>query len=88
RLKPGLRGAFQVENAVSAAAAARQLAARGWHIPPEAMARGIAGTNWGGRMERVEFIPSAPPEGRRPLVFLDGAHNPAGARQVLRFWEE
>ena len=88
RLKPGLRGAFQVENAVTAAAAARQLAARGWHIPPEAMARGIAGTKWGGRMERVEFLPSAPPERRWPLVFLDGAHNPAGARQVLRFWEE
>lgn len=78
-LAPRLRGAFQMGNALLAVAAARQLAARGWAISAPAMAEGIATTRWRGRMELVR---------REPLVFLDGAHNPAGARQVLRFWEE
>ncbi|MGH9778367.1 MAG: bifunctional folylpolyglutamate synthase/dihydrofolate synthase, partial [Candidatus Acidiferrales bacterium] len=78
-LKPSLRGFFQVRNALTAVAAARQLAARGWRISSEAIANGIAGAQWPGRLELVR---------REPLVFLDGAHNPAGARQVLRFWEE
>lgn len=79
RLAPGLRGAFQVENAITAAAAARELARRGWKIPAEAIAAGIAAAQWPGRMELVQ---------QNPLVFLDGAHNPAGARQVARFWAE
>lgn len=79
RLAPGLRGAFQVENGITAAAAARELARRGWAVPPEAIAAGIAAAEWPGRMELLR---------RRPLVFLDGAHNPAGARQVARFWAE
>jgi len=79
RLAPSLRGAFQVENAVTAAAAAQELARRGWNITPRAIAEGIAAAQWPGRMELVR---------REPLVFLDGAHNPAGARQVARFWEE
>ena len=79
RLAPDLRGAFQVENAVTAAAAARELAGRGWKIPAEAIAAGIAAAEWPGRMELVQ---------QNPLVFLDGAHNPAGARQVARFWAE
>jgi dihydrofolate synthase/folylpolyglutamate synthase len=78
-LAPLLRGAFQVRNALTAAAAARELSRRGWTISEEAIATGIAETRWPGRLELAR---------REPLVFLDGAHNPAGARQVLRFWEE
>ncbi len=77
RLAPSLRGAFQIENGVTAAAAARELARRGWKIPTEAIAQGIAAAEWPGRMELVR---------RNPMIFLDGAHNPAGARQVARFW--
>jgi len=76
---PSLRGAFQVENARVAVAVARQLAAAGWRIPEQAIADGIAGAEWPGRLELA---------GRKPLLFLDGAHNPAGVRQVLRFWVE
>jgi dihydrofolate synthase/folylpolyglutamate synthase len=79
RLAPSLRGSFQVENALVAVAAARQLAGSGWRISEEAIAGGIATAEWRGRMELVD---------RAPLLFLDGAHNPAGARQVLRFWGE
>ena len=87
-LAPSLRGAFQVRNALVAVAVARQLAARGWKIPERAITQGIATTQWPGRMELVRFIPSPQREGRQPLLFLDGAHNPAGARQVVAFWEE
>ena len=79
RLAPSLRGAFQVETSVTATAAARELARRGWKIPAEAIAQGIAAAEWPGRMELMR---------RNPMVFLDGAHNPAGARQVARFWAE
>ncbi|MGH9788412.1 MAG: bifunctional folylpolyglutamate synthase/dihydrofolate synthase, partial [Candidatus Acidiferrales bacterium] len=79
RLAPALRGSFQVRNALTAVATVRALARRGWAVSAKAMAAGIARANWPGRLELVQ---------REPLVFLDGAHNPAGARQVVRFWEE
>lgn len=44
----------------------------------EAIARGIAGVHWPGRLERIS---------ERPAVYLDGTHNPAGARELLKFWE-
>ncbi|HSC78450.1 MAG TPA: folylpolyglutamate synthase/dihydrofolate synthase family protein [Candidatus Acidoferrales bacterium] len=78
-LAPSLRGRFQVRNARVATAVARQLSARGWTISNESIAAGLARTQWPGRFELAR---------REPLVFLDGAHNPAGARQVARFWEE
>jgi dihydrofolate synthase/folylpolyglutamate synthase len=79
RLAPALRGSFQVQNALVAVAAARVLAARGWRIPVEALAAGIASAHWPGRLDLVR---------REPLVLLDGAHNPAGAREVRKFWDE
>lgn len=78
-LAPSLRGAFQVRNALAAVGVARQVAVRGWKISERAIAEGIAAAQWPGRLELVR---------RRPLLFLDGAHNPAGARQVACFWEE
>lgn len=79
RLAPGLRGRFQVRNAVTALAVARLLAAQGYPLPAEGIAEGIARVEWPGRLERVA---------RKPDIFLDGAHNPAGAWELLRFWEE
>jgi len=79
KLAPSLRGEFQIRNALVAAVVARQLSTRGWTISNESTAAGIARTHWPGRCELIR---------REPLVFLDGAHNPAGARQVVRFWEE
>jgi dihydrofolate synthase/folylpolyglutamate synthase len=74
-----LAGRFQVRNALAAIAAARLLAERGFPIDDAAIARGIAATRWPGRLERVS---------ERPTVFLDGTHNPAGARELLAFWQE
>jgi dihydrofolate synthase/folylpolyglutamate synthase len=74
-----LPGRFQVRNAVAAIAAARLLAERGFPLDDAAIARGIAATSWPGRLERVH---------QRPAVYLDGTHNPAGARELLAFWQE
>ncbi|MFQ5695405.1 MAG: glutamate ligase domain-containing protein, partial [Terriglobia bacterium] len=76
---PAVRGAFQVENARVAVAAARTLDGHGWSIPDQAIAQGVARVQWPGRLELIR---------RSPPVFLDGAHNPAAASALARFWEE
>jgi dihydrofolate synthase / folylpolyglutamate synthase len=78
-IAPALPGRFQVQNALAAATAARLLAEGGYSIGDEAIERGIATARWPGRLERIS---------QRPDVYLDGAHNPAGARELLSFWEE
>jgi dihydrofolate synthase/folylpolyglutamate synthase len=78
-MAPRLPGRFQLQNALSAVAAARLLQARGLGIPDEALAGGIAAAQWAGRLEQVQS---------RPDVFLDGAHNPGAARELAAFWEE
>jgi len=73
-----LPGRFQVRNALTALAAARMLAERGAPIDDDAISRGIAATVWPGRLERIAT---------QPDIYLDGAHNPSGAREVAVFWE-
>jgi dihydrofolate synthase/folylpolyglutamate synthase len=79
RLEPSLSGRFQKRNAITAAMAARELRQRGFLISDEAVARGIAQTRWPGRLELIAHNPD---------VYLDGTHNPAGARELLAFWDE
>jgi dihydrofolate synthase/folylpolyglutamate synthase len=74
-----LPGRFQVRNALTALAAARMLAERGAPIDDAAITRGFAEAVWPGRLERI---------GRRPDVYVDGTHNPAGAREISVFWEQ
>jgi dihydrofolate synthase/folylpolyglutamate synthase len=73
-----LPGRFQQRNALTALAAARLLAERGFKIDHAAIARGIAQVRWPGRLERL---------GDYPAIYLDGAHNPAGARELVAFWD-
>jgi dihydrofolate synthase/folylpolyglutamate synthase len=73
-----LPGRFQVRNALTALAAARMLAERGAPIDDDAISRGIAATVWPGRLERIAT---------QPEIYLDGAHNPSGAREIAVFWE-
>ena len=61
-----LLGVFQPSNAVLAAAAARELGAG-----EEAIRRGLATVEWPGRFQILR---------RDPIVIVDGAHNPGGAR--------
>jgi dihydrofolate synthase / folylpolyglutamate synthase len=75
-ISPSLPGHFQVQNALNAVAAARVLAARGLHVADDAIASGIANTVWPGRLEKLHAHPD---------VYLDGAHNPAAARELASF---
>lgn len=78
-IAPPLAGRFQIRNALAAATAARLLATRGFSITQETIERGIQTARWPGRLERLS---------ERPTVYLDGTHNPAGAKELLKFWEE
>jgi len=78
-LEPSLAGRFQIRNALAAATAAQLLAERGFPVRDEAIEQGIHSARWPGRLERLQ---------EHPTVFLDGAHNPSGATQLLAFWKE
>ena len=78
-LEPALPGRFQLRNALTAAAAARLLAERGVNISDDAIARGIVAARWPGRLERIS---------EHPAVYVDGTHNTAGARELVKFWDE
>jgi dihydrofolate synthase/folylpolyglutamate synthase len=78
-LAPALPGRFQLRNALAAAATAQVLAARGFQVPDEAMERGIRNVRWPGRLEKLSDD---------PIVYVDGTHNPAGARELLKFWDD
>lgn len=74
-----LAGAYQLENAGLAVAAARVLGERGWALGPEHVRAGLADVRWPGRLETL-----ADPAGGAWL--LDGAHNPAGAAALIADW--
>ncbi len=63
----GLRGAHQIQNALTALQIVRALRMQGVIIPDKAVRDGLAGTEWNGRFEVVR---------RSPLCITDGAHNP------------
>ncbi len=60
-----LHGKFQFDNLAVAVAAVEELTGRS--LDPEAVRAGVAAITSPGRMEVI---------GRRPLILLDGAHNP------------
>ena len=68
-----LLGLYQPSNAAMAIEIAGALRERGWEIPDEAIARGIAETRWPARFEVLDQ-----PAGM-PTVVIDGGHNPQGA---------
>ena len=68
-----LLGSYQPSNAAMAIEIAGALRERGWEIPDEAIARGIAETRWPARFEVLDQ-----PAGM-PTVVIDGGHNSQGA---------
>jgi dihydrofolate synthase / folylpolyglutamate synthase len=78
-IAPSLAGKFQVQNALTAGTAALLLRESGFAISDDAIAAGISSARWPGRLERISG---------RPAIYLDGAHNPAAARELKAFWEE
>jgi dihydrofolate synthase/folylpolyglutamate synthase len=73
-----LAGRYQLRNALAAVAAARVLRRTGFPITRESIERGLASVEWPGRFEKM---------GERPTIYLDGTHNPAGARELIDFWD-
>ena len=67
----GLAGLHQLDNLATAFETVRQLQAQGFPIEDERLWAGIAATRWPGRLWKVPGL-----EG----VWMDGAHNPDGAR--------
>lgn len=68
-----LVGSFQADNAAMAVAASRLLSKRFPRVCEETIKRGIADTQWQGRMEIVR---------RSPLVIVDGGHNPHAMKRL------
>jgi dihydrofolate synthase/folylpolyglutamate synthase len=69
-----LPGAFQRRNAGLAVRAARELG-----ISEDAIERGVAGTKWRGRLERMEI--------GGKTIWIDGGHNAHAARAIAPFIE-
>lgn len=74
-LRTSLLGAHQLRNAALALAAIEVLGAKSLDIADEHISRGLKETRWEGRMEILR---------ERPLVIVDGAHNPAGITALLK----
>lgn len=73
-LKSSLLGLYQVKNAVTAIAAAEELIKKGYAISEQNIRDGLASAHWPGRLELLR---------RKPVVIVDGAHNPQGAAALL-----
>jgi dihydrofolate synthase/folylpolyglutamate synthase len=74
-----LLGRHQIINAGTVLAAAELLAHSGVEASEASIREGLRLVRWEGRLEVVK---------REPLVLLDGAHNPAGARVLGSFLSE
>ncbi len=68
-----LLGQHQITNAATAIAALEVLTERGFSISRENIVDGLAQLDWPGRLQVIS---------RRPLVVVDGAHNPGAVRQM------
>lgn len=79
RVGLGLRGRHQADNAAAAIEAAELLSESGFPIHREALMQGLRDVSWPGRLELIDD---------RPMVLLDGAHNPAGARALRAYLDE
>ncbi|RPI77287.1 MAG: bifunctional folylpolyglutamate synthase/dihydrofolate synthase [Desulfobacteraceae bacterium] len=73
-LELGLRGRYQFRNAAVALGAMELLEKSGFKLTEAQIRQGLAQTFWPGRMQVVA---------QNPLTILDGAHNPAGMRQLV-----
>lgn len=77
-LRTKLLGGYQAENAATAIAAMEELESRGIVVEGEEIRKGIALVRWPGRLDVIS---------RRPLVILDGSHNPEGVATTVSVLE-
>ncbi len=73
RLSIPLLGHYQLENAAVAIAALEVLVGNGLDISRDSITRGLSQVSWPGRFQIL---------GRNPIIVVDGAHNPASAREL------
>ena len=76
-IRTPLRGEHQASNVAVAVTAAELLRAEFPALTDAAIVSGVASTRWPGRLERFRVGPKT--------VWLDGCHNPEGARALARF---
>jgi len=74
-----LLGQHQLENAATAVATLEVLAEKGFHISGDSIIKGLAQVSWPGRLQVLSH---------RPLVLVDGAHNPDSARKLKQSLEQ
>jgi dihydrofolate synthase/folylpolyglutamate synthase len=74
-----LRGKHQIDNAALAAGAVVLLAEHGFAVKEEALRQGLREARWEGRLEILQ---------ERPMVLVDGAHNPAGISSLCAALKE
>ncbi len=76
---PGLRtrllGGYQAENAAGAIAVIEDLEESGTRVTDDEIRKGILSAQWPGRLDVVS---------RKPLVILDGSHNPDGVSATIK----
>lgn len=75
-----LIGTHQVHNFALIMEAVQVLRQEGWHLPDRAVRNALDAVRWPGRFEVVC---------KRPVIVLDGAHNPQAARalaETVRTW--
>jgi dihydrofolate synthase / folylpolyglutamate synthase len=77
---PSLKGRHQFDNAGTAIAALRS--ADRLEIPAEALEAGLAKAAWPARLQQLTGGRLAALAPRGSEIWLDGAHNPAGARAI------
>ena len=76
--KPTLNGLHQIENAATAISAILEIKKIGNKINIESINKGLTKTKWNCRLEKG-YLKKIP-------VFLDGAHNVEGAKQIKNFF--
>ena len=77
--KPKLLGNHQIENASTAIATILKLNELGYSISNKIINKGILNTKWPGRLEQGKL--------GNIKVYLDGAHNIDGAKQLLKYFK-
>ena len=80
---PGLVGRHQIINAGAVVAAAQQLRAL-LGLDENTIGRGLAQTRWPARMQRLATGQLAQRAGPHVELWLDGGHNPAGAKVIAQ----
>jgi dihydrofolate synthase/folylpolyglutamate synthase len=73
RIKLGLAGPYQIDNAAVALGALEVLKEMGYDVSKESIYEGLSKVRWPGRLELIQGSPQ---------ILLDGAHNPAAAMSL------